>query len=137
MDTPQATPSGNGEKIQFSLGSRSIGIQAGSLIPILLLLGLFVGGYLLWVAQDHRMADQTQAIVQQMHTFTTALQDQQAFIVSKVMESRNRQDAQAKESRERHEQEMQDFLRLLTTHEYNMWQEPQNRLPLLLPAPGP
>jgi hypothetical protein len=46
-----AITGGNGERMEIRLGTKSIGITAVSLIPILLLIGGIVGGYLIYQNQ--------------------------------------------------------------------------------------
>ena len=99
---PPPPPPRNGESIQFALGGKSVAITAGNLIPILLLLLMGVGGYLLYISVDHRLEAilagqaQLQGISSaNKDAVIDALHDHRSFIVEVVNQGQRRQEQQA------------------------------------------
>jgi hypothetical protein len=123
---PPPPPPRNGESIQLAVGSKSIGITAGNLVPILLLLGGIVGGYLIFVALDHRITTLIDgqervltALAAHKDAVIEALHAQRALLVEEVHAAQGRQAAQ-----------WEGLRRLIQTHDYNTGRAPGEHLPL-------
>jgi hypothetical protein len=123
---PPPPPPRNGESINLSLGGKSVGIQAGNLIPILLLLFGGLGGYLIFIALDHRITtllERQERIVDTTNStkeaVIEALKDQRAFLAEQVHGAQQRLAAQNEAAK-----------RLLTIHDFNANRPPSERLPL-------
>jgi len=116
---------GNGERLTLQLGSRSVGLQTRDLIPILLLVILGVGGYLLYdaISKDIGRLDH------QLEQVLTALQTNAQRMVEAIHEGNQ------------HRAEQTEAIRkMLLVHEANQMRDPGARLPLeldpdLLPSP--
>jgi hypothetical protein len=98
---------GNGrDKLKGRLAGQSFELTTSQLVPVLMLLVGGVAGYLAWQSQDQRLRDLA-----------------------------SRQDAMLTHMREQavlQRQQLRFVLKALETHEWNMMQEPSQRLPLLL-----
>lgn len=134
MATQPAAPApGNGrESLNLSIGGRSIGIQAGNLTVILLIIGGTLMAYLLWISTDKRLnslesqlAQVHQSLNSQTTTLLNAVHEQRSFVLQQVQSSRERLDMQTETIR-----------KLLISHDWNMGREPSERFPLEIP-PGP
>jgi hypothetical protein len=95
---------GNGERLEVKLGSKSVGIAAQSLIPILLLLSGLVGGYIIYINVMDAIRASVRLIYQRQEQLIKLL-DEQTDSIHKM----------------------------LLTHEWNMGRDPGERLPLDLP----
>jgi len=140
MATQPPPPPRNGESINLSLGSKSIGITAGNLVPVLLLLGGIVGGYLIFVALDHRITsliEGQERLLTATATYRVALQDalaqQQATIVEHATQGEALLLAMEQTHKTAATQAIVAVQSMLRTHEYNQFQEPNQRVPLDLP----
>jgi len=111
---------GNGERLSFQVGTKSIGLTTRDLIPVLLLIILGVGGYLLYgaVSKDLGRLDR------QHDQVLEVLQQNRLKIVEAIQEANANREEQTEAIRA-----------LLLQHEYNMNREPGDRLPLGLPPP--
>lgn len=102
---------GNGERLQFQIGSKSFGIQARDLIPVLLLLLIALGGYLLYTSVDHDLDllyVRQQSILDQLHAM-----DEQRILQTIRLH------------------------KLLEVHDYNAGRPHEERMPLTLDPPLP
>jgi len=113
---------GNGERIQFQLGSKSFGLQTKDMVTVLLLLilgaGGGVGGYLLYQATSKDIA----RLDRQHDQVLSALQSNALRIVEAIQQANTHR-----------EQQTEAIRVLLLQHEYNMNQEQQDRIPLGMP----
>lgn len=101
----RASSSGaNGERLEVRMGTKAIGLQAQSLIPILLLLSGLVGGYLVWRAVDTRLEG---LHANHVRMFELLLNGQQT-----------------------RQNEAQQILRWLQIHQVNQNRPPEDQLPL-------
>jgi hypothetical protein len=123
---PPPPPPRNGESIQLALGGKSIGISAKDLIPLLLLIAGCVGGYLIFIALDGRIATLTErqeriltAAASHKDMVIAALHEQRALLVEEVHAAQGRQAAQ-----------WEGLRHLLQTHDFNMGRAPGEHLPL-------
>jgi hypothetical protein len=98
----------SGERIEARIGDRSIGITTKDLIPILLILMMGMGGYLIY--QNIRWAMQ-------------ALFNRQQLILNRLTDQDEKLAFQTRE-----------FARLMAIHDYNMDRPPEERLPLEIDA---
>jgi hypothetical protein len=106
---------GNGERLELRLGTKSFGLSARDLIPVLLVLSGLVGGYLIYVSISERLAGLS---AHQEQTLATLHANQLKI-------------AETFHMIERVLQEHTDTLRqMLSTHEWNQGRAPGERLPL-------
>lgn len=103
-EQPQTQIRTNGEQMQLTIGGKSLGIRADSLIPILLLIGVIVGGVLIWMTTQHRL-------------------DLIQGVLVRILEHQ----AQEKQHADEH---LDAFRRMLEIHERNRDRPPEDRLPL-------
>lgn len=134
----------NGERLQIQLGTRSFGLQAKDIVSVLLLLGGIVGGYLLWVATDHRLATlETQqghvfeALTAQTTTLLDAVHGQRAFMTDKLTEQRLFVLDKLQDNREATASEMKDLRRILSIVQWNLGHRPEEHLPFEMDHPPP
>jgi hypothetical protein len=130
---------GNGERLQFQVGTKTFGIQARDLIPVLLLIMIGVGGYLLYLNMATRMdwmmqrQDQTQEMlhanqlkmVEALQTWHQILKTQEDAIRITLLHQN-----------ELLEHQTETFRRFFYTHDYNQGRPPEDRLPLDLTPPA-
>jgi hypothetical protein len=128
---PPPPPPRNGESIQLALGSKSVGITAKDLIPLLLLIAGCVGGYLIFIALDGRIATLTErqeriltAAAAHKDTVIEALYAQRALLVEEVHAAQGRQAAQ-----------WEGLRRLIQNHDYNTGRAPGEHIPLEMLGP--
>jgi len=126
MATDPPRPNGNGERLSLQLGTKSFGITARDLIPVLLILGGIVGGYLLYTnvyAGLGRLAAHQEAIDATLRANQLKMVETLAALEKDLGE---------------HRLAIQELLtgqrrtiqKLLETHDYNSGRPPQERLPL-------
>ena len=137
---PPPPPPRNGESINLAIGGKSIGIQAGNLIPILLLLGGIVGGYLIFVALDRRITsliEGQERVLTATATYRVALQDALAHQQATIVEHATQAEALLLAMDQTHKaaatQAIVAVQQMLRVHEFNQSQEPSQRVPLDLP----
>lgn len=94
----------NGERLELRVGSKSIGLQAQSLVSILLLLALGGAGYLVWQAVQQRF-------------------DLMQSVLVRILERQATQD----QLLDAHLSQMQKWIRV---HDWNQSRDPADRLPL-------
>jgi len=122
-DEPGRVPRGNANQpnhLQVTMGGKSFGLMTKDLIPVLLLVILGVGGYLLYTNVYQGIVD----LERNHEKIEKVLYENQTRIVESI--------AAANSHRERQTDEIR---RLLLTHEYNQTHAPEERLPLELPPP--
>jgi hypothetical protein len=108
----------NGERVELRLGTQALGIRAKDLLPILLLLMLGVGGYLLYNNIHTGLLD----VQAHQDTITTSLSDNRVKILEALHLWQEAMDAQT------------DLVRqMLQVHDYNAGRAPAERLPLEVP----
>jgi hypothetical protein len=117
---------GNGERLSLQLGTKSFGVQARDLIPILLLLMLGVGGYLLFT----NVRDTLQSLQRQHDMMQGVLHENQVKILGVMNAWQQAITAQTEEIRGITEEQSKALYNLMLTHEYNQGREPHDRLPL-------
>jgi hypothetical protein len=124
---------GNGERLSFQVGTKSFGVAARDLVPILLLVLMGVGGYLLYLnvskgvhgieqrqMQTHDMLHRNQlSMVEALTKWHVMLNEQEQAITVQL----------------RHQNELlatqtETFRRLLQAHDFNMGRPLGERIPL-------
>lgn len=101
-----ALPPNGRDQLSGSVAGQTFSLATTQLLPILILLVGGIGGYLVWQAQDRRLAD---------------LAARQGEILGHL-------DSQEAVERER----LAFLLRVIETHDYNSTRAPGERLPLML-----
>jgi hypothetical protein len=132
----------NHAELKGSIAGQSFSLNTKEIIPVLLLLGGIIGGYLIFVALDHRITmliDGQErlltAVAASRAAMVDALHEYRSFIVEQVNASHQRLDARDQDRLARRANDLDVIQQMLRIHEYNMNQEPDKRLPLDL-APG-
>src|SRR5262245_26170759 len=110
-----SNPNGNGERLSLQIGSKRLGMQARDLMPILLLLGGMVAGYLLYDS----LKDMILRHERQHEQVITTIQDNRVKILDAIHVWQNLIDTQT-----------DDIRKMLQNHDLNMGREPQDKLPL-------
>lgn len=111
---------GNGEQLQVTVGSKSIGLQTKDLVPILLLILIGLGGYLFYTA----MRASLDSLVGQ-HRRLEDLLDANALRITAGVEQTMRY----------REEQTAALRKMLEALQYNLQQNPENRIPLEAPVP--
>lgn len=100
---------GNGERLELRLGSKSVGLSVRDLIPVLLVILMGVGGYLIFQAIDQRL---------------DLLYARQDLVVKRLL---------VNEEHARHL--VEQLHKMLSVHDWNTGREPHEHLPLVLEPP--
>jgi hypothetical protein len=111
---------GNGERLELRMGTKTLGLQTRDLIPILLLIGGMVGGYLIYTSVN-------QSLLRQEH--------HHEFIQSVLQQNMQQAVSLIRQVQEDLDEHRRQFRKLLQVHDWNQGREPQDRLPLEVPLP--
>jgi hypothetical protein len=113
-------------ELKGTIAGQSFSLNTKDIIPVLLLVGGIVSGYLIFVALDGRITTLTErqeriltAATAHKESVIEALHAQRALLVEEVHAAQLRQTAQ-----------WEGLRHLLQTHDYNMGRAPGEHLPL-------
>jgi len=111
---------GNGERLSLQVGTKSFGLQTRDLVTVLLLIILGGGGYLIYSA----VSKDIQRLDRQHDQVLGALQTNLLRMLEAI-----------EQANEHRTQQTEQIRQLLLQHEYNMNQDPQDRIPLGMGQP--
>jgi hypothetical protein len=116
----------NGERLQLQVGSKSVGLSARDLTPILLLIAVIVGGYM---AHQSTVAEQ-ERLYTRLSDILVLLHENQKLVQDVLIESRKRVDVVVEQQQAELRHHLEVLRGLFVTHDWNQGREPAARLPL-------
>jgi hypothetical protein len=121
----------NGERLQLQVGTKSVGLSARDLTPILLLIAVIVGGYL---SHQSNVTEQERLYTRQSDILVL-LHENQKLVQDVLMESRKRVDMVVEQQQAELRHHLEVLRGFFVTHDWNQGREPAARLPLGAPPP--
>jgi hypothetical protein len=134
---------GNGrERLELRIGTKSFGVQAKDLIPILLLCLIGIGGFLIYrgvhddlgrlsAQQGDMQATQHRDLLEASQLWHETVEE----LKSLVHAQRNHLDQQRDMVRRELAEQAEALRKLMVYHDMNQGREPGNRIPLEFPQP--
>jgi hypothetical protein len=121
----------NGERLQLQVGTKSVGLSARDLTPILLLIAVIVGGYM---EHQSNLTEMERLYSRQTETLAL-LHENQKLVQDVLTASRQRVDVVVQEQQAELRHHLEMLRAFFITHDWNQGREPAARLPLGTPPP--